>query len=101
MRAKIVLLGGDGIGTEVVAEARRVLDAVAARSGHAFSYDQQLIGGAAIDATGAPLPEATLAAARAADAVLLGAVGERTPRRPAGDRGVHRVDAQGARWRQA
>jgi 3-isopropylmalate dehydrogenase len=75
MKANIVLLPGDGIGTEVVAEARAVLDAVAAKFGHTFSYEQHLIGGAAIDATGAPLPEATLKACTRADAVLLGAVG--------------------------
>src|SRR5262245_25750946 len=75
MKANIVLLPGDGIGPEVVEEARRVLDRVAAGRGHEFSYDTQLLGGCAIDANGSALPEATLAAARAADAVLLGAVG--------------------------
>jgi 3-isopropylmalate dehydrogenase len=75
MKASIVLLPGDGIGPEVVAETRGVLEAVAERFGHELSFDEQLIGGAAIDATGEPLPEATLAACREADAVLLGAVG--------------------------
>ncbi len=75
MRATIAVLPGDGIGSEVVAEARVVLDDVAARFGHDFIFDQHLIGGAAIEATGAPLPEETLSACRAADAVLLGAVG--------------------------
>jgi 3-isopropylmalate dehydrogenase len=70
-----VTLPGDGIGPEVMAEARKVLDAVAARSGHAFNLDEQLIGGIAIDRHGTALPEQTLAAARKADAVLLGAVG--------------------------
>ena len=75
MNATIMLLPGDGIGPEVVAEARRVLDAVAARYGHTFTYKEGLIGGCAIDATGAPLPESTLAGCLSSDAVLLGAVG--------------------------
>lgn len=75
MKAKIVVLGGDGVGPEVVAEARKVLDAVAKQKGHEFSYENQLIGGIAIDETGDPLPEATLKACKASDAVLLGAVG--------------------------
>jgi 3-isopropylmalate dehydrogenase len=75
MNATIMLLPGDGIGPEVVAEARRVLDATAARFGHSFEYRQGLIGGCAIDATGAALPPATLALCQSSDAVLLGAVG--------------------------
>ncbi|MFO7179387.1 MAG: 3-isopropylmalate dehydrogenase, partial [Pseudomonadota bacterium] len=75
MKASIVLLPGDGVGPEVVAAARAVLDGVATRFGHQFTYDTHLIGGIAIDETGDPLPAATLEAARAADAVLLGAVG--------------------------
>jgi 3-isopropylmalate dehydrogenase len=75
MDARIVLLGGDGIGPEVVAEAVKVLEAVGTRFGHQFQYDWQLMGGCAIDAQGTSLPEATVAACRQADAVLLGAVG--------------------------
>jgi 3-isopropylmalate dehydrogenase len=75
MHARIVLLPGDGIGPEVVAAAVAVLEAVAARYGHTFELPEHLIGGCAIDATGQPLPEDTLAACREADAVLLGAVG--------------------------
>ncbi|HTM22204.1 MAG TPA: 3-isopropylmalate dehydrogenase [Kofleriaceae bacterium] len=75
MNATIVVLAGDGIGPEVTAEARRLLEQVAGRWNHAFSFDEQLLGGCAIDATGTALPEATLAACRGADAVLLGAVG--------------------------
>ncbi|KPN16663.1 3-isopropylmalate dehydrogenase [Xanthomonas sp. Mitacek01] len=75
MHADIVVLPGDGIGPEVTAAAVDVLQAVATRYGHRFSLHQHLIGGAAIDATGKPLPDDTLAAARDADAVLLGAVG--------------------------
>lgn len=75
MHADIVVLPGDGIGPEVTAAAVDVLQAVATRYGHRFSLHEHLIGGAAIDATGKPLPDDTLAAARDADAVLLGAVG--------------------------
>ena len=75
MKAKIVVLGGDGIGPEVTREAVRALQAVANKFGHEFTFSEQLIGGAAIDATGNPLPEATVQACQSADAVLLGAVG--------------------------
>ena len=75
MRARIALLPGDGIGPEVTAEAARVLAAVATRFGHDFELSEHVVGGAAIDATGDPLPWATLAACRDADAVMLGAVG--------------------------
>ena len=68
---RIVLLPGDGIGPEVLDEARRTLEAVTP----GLAFEDHLIGGIAIDRTGQPLPEATLAACRAADAVLLGAVG--------------------------
>ena len=70
-----VLLPGDGIGPEVVAEGRKVLEAVAARFGFTFTFEDHLIGGAAIDATGDPLPTSTVEACRGADAVILGAVG--------------------------
>lgn len=72
---KICLLPGDGIGVEIVDAAVEVLDAAAKKYGFEIEYDKQLIGGCAIDATGVPLPEATIASAKAADAVLLGAVG--------------------------
>lgn len=72
---KICLLAGDGIGPEIIAEGVKVLDAVGAKYDTAFEYTDALIGGAAIDATGEPLPTATLDAARASDAVLLAAVG--------------------------
>ncbi len=75
MNANIVVLPGDGIGPEVTAAAVSVLRAIGARYGHEFSFSEHLIGGAAIDATGEPLPAATLDAARKTDAVLLGAVG--------------------------
>ena len=75
MKATIVTLPGDGIGREVVAEGVKVLRAIAAQYHHTLEFHEHLIGGCAIDATGSPLPEATLTACRAADAVLLGAVG--------------------------
>lgn len=75
MKASIALLPGDGIGPEVVAEARAALDQVASLFGHTFEFESYPVGGTAIDTTGQPLPDATLAACRAADAALLGAVG--------------------------
>ena len=75
MHAEIVVLPGDGIGPEVTAAAVEVLRSIGYRYGHTFNFDTQLIGGAAIDATGEALPAATLAAAKRADAILLGAVG--------------------------
>ena len=59
MKARIAVLGGDGIGPEVTAEAVRVLQAVAARHGHEFEFVEALVGGAAIDASGSPLPPRT------------------------------------------
>ncbi|MCB2407308.1 3-isopropylmalate dehydrogenase [Hymenobacter lucidus] len=73
---RIVVLSGDGIGPEVCQEAVRALKAVADKFGHEFHFDYQLMGACAIDATGDPLPASTLDACRAADAVLLGAIGD-------------------------
>lgn len=82
----ITLLPGDGVGPEVTGQARRVLEAVGKRFGRQFAFDEALIGGAAIDAYGDPLPQATLASCRQADAVFLGAVGgprwDSAPKRP-------------------
>ncbi len=75
MEAVIVLLPGDGIGPDVTECARRVLAAVARKFEHQFEFSEQLIGGAAIDTTGEPLPQATIDACETAHAVLLGAVG--------------------------
>ena len=72
---KIVLLEGDGIGPEIVAEATKVLNKAAERFGFSVSYENALLGGIAIDETGVPLPEETVDACKKADAVLLGAVG--------------------------
>lgn len=72
---KIAVLPGDGIGPEVMDQALKVLDAVAAKSGLTFSYNHQLVGGAAIDAVGKALPAETVAACEASDAILFGSVG--------------------------
>ena len=72
---RVVLLPGDGIGPEITAVARRLLDAVAARHDFSLLFDQHPFGGEAIDAVGEPLPARTLEACRAADAVLLAAIG--------------------------
>jgi 3-isopropylmalate dehydrogenase len=72
---KIAVLPGDGIGQEVTAEAVRVLRAVGKNSSASFEFEQALVGGAAIDAAGTPLPPASLALCRAAHAILFGAVG--------------------------
>jgi 3-isopropylmalate dehydrogenase len=75
MKAKLAVLAGDGIGPEIVSQAIRVLDRVAALRGHEFTYEEALVGGCAIDATGDPLPPATLSTCEGADAILFGAVG--------------------------
>ncbi len=75
MKAKIVLLPGDGIGPEVVREGQAVLEEIARVHGHAFELSTHPIGGVAIDAHGTALPASTLSACREADAILLGAVG--------------------------
>jgi len=75
MASEILILPGDGIGPEIVAEAEKVLNALQEHHGLDVNLRHALVGGAAIDAVGQPLPDATLEAARQADAVLLGAVG--------------------------
>ena len=75
MTHKIAILPGDGIGVEIVAEARKLLDCLRDDFGFAVETEDALVGGCAYDATGTPLPDATLALAREADSVLLGAVG--------------------------
>ncbi len=75
MNANVVLLPGDGIGPEVVAEAVRVLEAVAGRYGHIFQFSERLMGGCSMDRFGVALTDEVLADCQGADAVLLGAVG--------------------------
>jgi 3-isopropylmalate dehydrogenase len=80
----IAVIGGDGIGPEVTAEGVRVLQAVAERFGHRFTFTEALAGQCAIEAEGAPISEATLALCAASDAVLFGAVGTMDARQAAG-----------------
>ena len=75
MNLKIAVVPGDGIGPEIVTEAKKVLDKVASVYGHNSEYEELLMGGCSIDAYGVPLTDETLEAARASDSVLLGAVG--------------------------
>jgi len=75
MEYKIALIRGDGIGPEVVGEAVKVMDTIAAKFGHKFNYTDVLMGGCAIDAVGKSYPDGTAETCKACDAVLLGAVG--------------------------
>ena len=75
MNKTIAIIKGDGIGPEIVTEAMGILDAVAAKFGHTFTYVDAPMGGNAIDKFGVPLPDSSLATCRNADSVLLGAVG--------------------------
>jgi len=75
MQAKIVLLPGDGIGPEIVSETVRLLDVIAGKYGHSFSFTERLMGGCSIDKYGSSLTDETLADCQASEAVLLGAVG--------------------------
>lgn len=75
MNFNVAVIPGDGIGPEIIREARRVLDAVGAKFGHSFRYTEVLMGGVSIDATGVPLTDEALQTAKSSDAVLLGAVG--------------------------
>ncbi|MBK1726985.1 3-isopropylmalate dehydrogenase [Halorhodospira neutriphila] len=98
MSQKILLLPGDGIGPEIVGEARRVLEALRQHHGLDCELETAPIGGAGYDAVGQPLPEETLAQARAADAVLLGAVGgpqyDTLPREVRPERGLLAIRAE-------
>ena len=75
MSLKIGVIKGDGIGPEIVAEAKKVLDRVCEKYSHKFSYTEVLLGGASIDAHGVPLTEEAIAQAKASDAVLMGSIG--------------------------
>ncbi len=75
MNFNIAVIPGDGIGPEIVREARKVLDKVASVYGHTFNYTEVLMGGVSIDACGVPLSDEALETAKKSDAVLLGAVG--------------------------
>jgi len=75
MSKRVLVLPGDGIGQEIIAEAMKVIGCLQSEFGLDVEVDEALVGGSAYDVTGHPLPETTLAMAREADAVLLGAVG--------------------------
>ena len=75
MKHKIVLIPGDGIGPEIVGEAKKVLDHVCQKYGHEFQYEEVLLGGASIDVHGVPLTDEAMATAKSADAVLMGSIG--------------------------
>lgn len=75
MNYNIAVIPGDGIGPEIVTEARKVLDTIGSTYGHTFNYTEVLMGGCSIDATGVPLTDEAMQAAQASDSVLLGAVG--------------------------
>ena len=78
MNKTIAIIKGDGIGPEIVTEAMGILDAVAAKFGHTFTYVDAPMGGNAIDKWGEPLPQAQLQKCLDSDSVLLGAVGGRS-----------------------
>lgn len=82
MELNIVCIPGDGIGPEIVTEAKKVLDAVAKKYGHTMKYTDILMGGASIDACGEPLTEEAIETAKAADAVLMGSIGGNTSTSP-------------------
>ena len=71
MECQIGVIAGDGIGPEIVTEARKVLDRVGSKYGHSFHYTDILMGGCSIDATGVPLTDEAIAAAKASDAATI------------------------------
>lgn len=82
MKCRIGVIPGDGIGPEIVTEARKVLDRVGSKYHHEFTYTDILMGGCSIDATGVPLTEEAIEAALASDAVLMGSIGGNTSTSP-------------------
>lgn len=82
MEKNIAVIKGDGIGPEIVTEAMKVLDKVAAKFGHEFNYEQLLMGGCSIDANGVPLTDETIERCKASDSVLMGSIGGDTTKSP-------------------
>ena len=82
MEKNIAVIKGDGIGPEIVTEAMKVLDKVAEKFGHKFNYEQLLMGGCSIDATGEPLTDEAIETAKKQDAVLMGSIGGNTSTSP-------------------
>jgi len=76
MKLNIAVLGGDGIGPEIIAQAVKVLDAIAQKFGHTFKFTYALVGAVAIGKLGEPLPNETLDICKKADAILFGAIGD-------------------------
>ena len=74
MKCKVGVISGDGIGPEIVREAKKVLDKIGRTYGHEFVYTDILMGGCSIDATGVPLTDEAIAQAKASDAVLMGSI---------------------------
>ena len=82
MNYRIGVISGDGIGPEIVAEAKKVLDCISKTYGHTFEYEEILMGGCSIDATGVPLTDEAIAQALGCDAVLMGSIGGNTATSP-------------------
>ena len=82
MEYKVGVISGDGIGPEIVTEAKKVLDKIADKYGHSFNYTDILMGGCSIDATGVPLTDEAIATALDSDAVLMGSIGGNTATSP-------------------
>ncbi len=82
MKCRVGVIAGDGIGPEIVAEARKVLDHIGAKYGHEFEYTDILMGGCSIDATGVPLTDEAIEQALSSDAVLMGSIGGNTATSP-------------------
>ena len=82
MKCKVGVISGDGIGPEIVREAKKVLDKIGRTYGHEFVYTDILMGGCSIDATGVPLTDEAIAQAKASDAVLMGSIGGNTSTSP-------------------
>ena len=82
MKFRVGVISGDGIGPEIVKEAKKVLDKVGSEFGHEFEYEEILMGGCSIDATGVPLTDEAIEAAKASDAVLMGSIGGNTSTSP-------------------
>ena len=82
MEYKIGSIAGDGIGPEIVREARKIIDRIAEKYGHKIKYEDILLGGASIDATGVPLTEEAVAQAKSCNCVLMGSIGGDTSTSP-------------------
>ena len=82
MTYQIGVISGDGIGPEIVAEAKKVLDRIGEVYGHTFEYEEILMGGCSIDAAGVPLTDEAVAQAKASQAVLMGSIGGNTATSP-------------------